>query len=272
MRPPPAPHEDTTDFAAANPVQPCTRGQKRKRRVAVVDPHRYDWLDKHLSSCGKEMKYNVGLRNSSWCDTGKQQYKAWTWEAKAGKRQGRVRKQMLNPEVPTRRSPRTGATPDCSTPLMSKKQVEMSCEDFEIGPEPSTPKPSAALETPSQVAAAVKPDVKKERKKVKRWMQHTFEGMGMPSRLKGTGVDQWMGKGGVVAAIIAHLGITMKAEHALKVLERAHNAFLEGKLSAFDAGAADLTDLSAPFYHITTCCAPHQHRNIKRPIVFYFIY
>ena len=136
--------------------------------MAVVDPHRYDWPDKHLSSCGKEMEYNVGLRNSSWCDTGKQQYKAWTWEAKAGKRQGRVRKQMLNPEVPTRRSPRTGATPNCSSPLMSKKQVEMLYEDFEGGPGPSTPKPSGALVTPSQAAAAVKPDVKMERKKVKR--------------------------------------------------------------------------------------------------------
>ena len=65
MRPPPVPHDDTADFAAENPAVPNLRGVKRKRRVALVDPHRYDWLDKHLSSCGKELVYNVGLRNSS---------------------------------------------------------------------------------------------------------------------------------------------------------------------------------------------------------------
>jgi hypothetical protein len=150
---------------------------------------------------------------------------------------------------------------------MSKKQVEMLYEDFEMGPGPSTPKPSGALETPSRVAAAVKPDVKMERKKVKRWMQYTFEGMGMPSRLKGTGAGQWMGKGGVVAAPTAHLGITMKAEHVLEVLERTYNAFLEGELSVFDAGVVTFKK-----NHIMPYCTPHQYHNIKRPAVFYFIY
>jgi hypothetical protein len=201
-----------------------------------VDPHRYDWLDKQLSSCGKEMEYNVGLRNSSWCDTGKQQYKAWTWEARADKRKGRIRKSMLNPEVPTRRSPRTGIPSDCSAPLMTRNQVDALYEDFVEGGESSTPSPSGTLETPSQAAAAISPAVKMERKKIKRWIQYTFEGMGMPSRLKGTGVDQWMGKGGVVAAIIAHLDITMQAKHVVKVLERTYDAFLEGKLATFDAG------------------------------------
>ena len=108
-----------------------------------------------------------------------------------------------------------------------------------MGVEASTPKSSGPLETPSQAAAAMStpPAVKMERKKIKRWVQYTFERMGMPSRLKGTGVDQWMGKGGVVAAIIAHLGITMKSEHVLRVLERTYDAFLERKLATFDAGA-----------------------------------